>query len=107
MDGALPLKEYMDIKQKVKDFLFNLNEKGIAIPLLRDPIKDSPSVSLTLLVISGTTVFVGLIGKWSNALGNIDISQSLNWFLVCSGLYFGRSLSKENNKVSSDKEKEE
>lgn len=88
----------MDIVGKVKQIIMNMNEKGIPVPLIRDPAKDGPSISLTFLIISGLCVFVGLIGKWSKALGEVDISGALYWFGICSGLYFGRKITSDSTK---------
>jgi hypothetical protein len=81
--------------QKVIEFLKSLNEKGIYIPLIRDP-KAGPSVSLTLVFISFNLCLIAMIGKWSGKLGGVDPSQALNLFMVCSGLYWGRKFQKDS-----------
>lgn len=76
---------------KIKAFLNKLNERGIPIPLLRDPKVNGPSVSLTLMVISFLVVLIGLIGKYSKVL-DIDVTQSIYWFTITAGLYFSRTI---------------
>lgn len=76
---------------KLKRFMITLNQAGIPIPLLRDPKTQMASVSLTMLVISFLVVLVGLVGKLSKIF-DVDTTQSIYWFLICSSLYFGRNL---------------
>lgn len=86
---------------KLKDFLKRLNTEGIYLPMIKDP-KNGPSVSLTLVVISSLFVEASLIGKLTKALEGIDIQQSLNFFLISCGLYFGRNLTTKD--ITSTKE---
>lgn len=90
--------------EKIKQFILKLNVYGIPVPLLRDPKSKGPSVSLTLLFISSLFVEAGLIGKFTKLLDGIDINQAINWFLICSGLYLGRSLSTKSVTSNTDKD---
>jgi hypothetical protein len=90
---------------KVKTFITNLNKYGIPVPMLRDPKTGLGSVSLSMLFVSFNVVLLGLIGKWAKQL-DIDLQQSIYWFMICAGLYFGRSLTKNENKVDLNKESE-
>lgn len=76
------------------DYVNNLNQKGIPIPMIRDPRSGVGSVSLTFMWLSGTIVAFGLIGKTSRILGDVDMSQALWFFGVCAGLYCGRKFQK-------------
>lgn len=67
-----------------------LNKYGIPLPTIRDPLTGKGSISLTLVFISFNAVLVGLVGKWSGALGGVDIAQALNLFYACAALYWGR-----------------
>lgn len=80
--------------EKWKQFVNDMNSKGIPIPMIRDP-RTGASVSLTLVVISFNIWVVSIIGKASGALGGIDPSQTLNMFMVCAGLYFGRKFQRD------------
>jgi cobalamin synthase len=82
----------------IRIFLHKLNEKGVPLPMMRDPRTGLGSVSLTMLFISFNVVLLGLIGKWSKLL-DIDVQQAIYWFMVCAGLYFSRTLSKDGNNV--------
>ena len=90
---------------KIKSYFLYLNKYGIAVPMIRDPQTGLGSVSLSMLFISFNVVLFGLIGKWSKYL-DIDIQQAIYWFMVCSGLYFGRSLSKTGNSVEINNKEE-
>lgn len=84
--------------ENIKSFIIKLNEFGVPLPLLRDPVKKQPSVSLTILFISFNMVLIGLIGKWSKYL-DIDVQQAIYWFMVSAGLYFGRSFTSGDKKI--------
>lgn len=78
---------------KLKQILNLMNKAGIPIPLLRDPKSGTGSITYTFLWISGNVVLLGLIGKFSHFLDGVDIQQSIYFFMVCAGLYFGRTAS--------------
>jgi hypothetical protein len=82
------------ILEKWKQFVSDMNSKGIPVPMIRDP-KTGASVSLTLVFISFNVWLVSIIGKAAGALGGMDPSQTLNMFIVCAGLYFGRKFQKD------------
>jgi hypothetical protein len=73
-----------------KNFVNKLNSHGVPLPTIRDPLTGRGSISLTLVFISFNAVLVGLVGKWSGALGGVDIAQALNLFYACAALYWGR-----------------
>jgi len=76
--------------EQLKDLLEKLNSKGFPLPVLKDPLSQLPSVSLTLTFISFNIVVIGLIGKISGYLGGIDLDQSIVLFGVCASLYWSR-----------------
>jgi hypothetical protein len=88
--------------EKLKELLKKANENGIYLPMVRDPKTGAGSVSLTLVVMSFTACIVGLIGKWSGYLGGIDMTQALNLFMVCAGLYWGRKLGSSKDGIKSE-----
>lgn len=81
--------------EKWKQFVSNMNSKGIPMPMIRDGKSGEGSVSLTLLFISFNVWLVSIIGKAAGALGGMDPSQTLNMFMVCAGLYFGRKFQRD------------
>lgn len=79
-----------DLIQKWKDLVNKMNDKGIPLPMVRDPDTGEGSVALTLVFISFNLCVVGLMGKYSGYLGGVDMGQSLSLFGICAGLYWGR-----------------
>lgn len=98
----------MSLIDKVKTFIFNLNEKGIPIPLLRDPKTDAPSVTMTMMIVAFSIAVAGLIGKLTKFLGDVDVSGANYLFLTAAGLYLGRKMSGDTKKteLSSNEEEE-
>lgn len=81
--------------EKWKQFVRDMNAKGVPVPMIRDGKTGQASVSLTLVFLSFNVWLVSIIGKAAGALGGIDPSQTLNMFMVCAGLYFGRKFQKD------------
>lgn len=91
----------MNLFEKWKQFVNDMNSKGVPVPMIRDAKSGKGSVSLTLVFISFNVWLVSIIGKAAGALGGMDPSQTLNMFMVCCGLYFGRKFQKDaDGKVS-------
>lgn len=77
--------------EKLKALHEKLHEQGIRLWFIRDPIKNTPSVSLTMLVLSFLFYFLTLInklGKWFS-----DVDGSFQVLTLAAALYFGRSFS--------------
>lgn len=84
-----------EILNKWKEFVRDMNAKGVPVPMIRDGKTGMGSVSLTLVFLSFNIWVVSIIGKWSGDLGGISPSETLNMFMVCAGLYFGRKLQRD------------
>jgi hypothetical protein len=95
------------IIDKLKELSYKANEYGINIPLLRDPNADAPSVTMTMMVIAFTIAALGLIGKFTKVLGEIDTSGANYLFLTTAGLYLGRKMSSDSSKKTVDIDKED
>lgn len=80
------------LKQFQNKFLELCMQKGIPVPIIRDPSTQQPSASFTLLVVSSGLVIFGLINKAAKFVDGIDINNALQFFYACAGLYFGRKL---------------
>jgi hypothetical protein len=76
------------------------NSKGIPLPLLRDPKTGTGSVSLTLVFLSFNVVLVGLIGRFTNLVGNVDLTNALWLFGISCSLYFGRTIKGNGKDIS-------
>lgn len=83
----------MDIQallDKWKKFVVTMNEKGVPMPMVRDPKTQLGSVSLTLLFLASIWVQLGLLGKFSAWFQGVNLDQALQFFYATSALYFGR-----------------
>jgi hypothetical protein len=85
---------------KLTDYL---TKKGISIPVVRDPVTQKPSVSLTLVVVSAGIVVFGLFNKVAKLVQGVDMDSALSFFYASSALYFGRSFGKIGDKPKEDK----
>jgi hypothetical protein len=89
----------MSIVDKVKSITMKMNEKGIPVPLLRDPDKNGPSITFTFYYLTGWLAILSLIGKFSRILGEIDVSGATYLFLSAAGLYLGRKMTSDGKKI--------
>ena len=96
-----------NIVTKIKTIIFNMNERGIPLPLLRDPNKDAPSITMTMMVISFAIAAGGVIGKLTKVLGAVDASAANYLFLTAAGLYLGRRITSDGTKTEIEKEDKE
>lgn len=93
--------------ERWKKFVVDMNAKGIPVPMIRDAKTGLGSVSLTLVFLSFNMWVLSVIGKAAGALGGISTSETLNMFMVCAGLYFGRKMQRnEKGTVTSLEDKE-
>lgn len=94
---------------KIRQFVNWMHEQGIPLPMLRDPKHGQPSVSYTMMTLSFSVCLAGLLGKISNFLGDVDMSQALVLFGVTSTLYFGRQaqINAANKTIEITEEKKE
>lgn len=84
----------MDIRgivNKWREFVEKMNDKGIPLPMVRDPQTLEGSVSLTLVCMSSFLVVVGIVGKAAGFIGGIDMNSAFNFFYASTTLYFGHS----------------
>jgi hypothetical protein len=80
--------------EKLKQKIQELQEQGIPLVFVKDPISKLPSVSLTLLLISFALSIFSLINKFAKIVDGVDVDNTLELLVICASLYFGRSLSK-------------
>lgn len=84
----------MSLLDSLKSFVRDLNSKGIPIPLVR--LKGQATLTGTMAIMSFTTALLGQLGKITQLLGEVDLTQANYLFLICLGAYLG------NKKLSSD-----
>jgi hypothetical protein len=80
-----------DVLTKWKEFVVKMNDRGVPLPMVRDPNTLEGSVSLTLVVMSSFLVVVGIVGKAAGLIGGIDMNSAFNFFYASTTLYFGHS----------------
>lgn len=92
----------MDIKElfeKWKQFVRDMNAKGIPVPTVRDPKTGFGSISLTLVFISSVIVIVGIAGKTAGMLGGLDMNTAMEFFWTATSLYFGRQFQTKSGSI--------
>jgi uncharacterized membrane protein YfcA len=76
----------------IKNFINSLNEKGIPVPMLRDPRTGQASLTATLVFLSFNTALLGQIGKVTNLFGPVDLVQANYLLMLSLGAYLGRRI---------------
>lgn len=82
---------------KLKELIKKLQDNGVPVILLQDPLTKKPGVSFSLLVVSFVLSVFALINKFAKIVDGVDVDNSLELLIICASLYFGRSLSKKMN----------
>jgi len=87
---------------KIKEFIKKLNDYGVPLPMIR--IDGKATFTGTMTFISFNTALLGQIGKVTNLLGTVDLTQANYLFLISLGAYLGRKIqgSKTNVIVESN-----
>lgn len=83
-----------DLYAKLKKQIAYWQKNGVPILFWRDEQKKAPSVSLTMMLISFILCILSLINKAAKVVEGVDVENSLQLFMICAGLYFGRSFGK-------------
>lgn len=95
------------IIKKISNQIKQWQKQGVPILFWRDEQKKAPSVSLTMMLISFGLCVFALINKFAKIAEGVDIDNSLQLFMICAGLYFGRSLSKKVQPIEDEEEPKE
>ena len=93
--------------KKINNQIKQWQKQGVPILFWRDEQKKAPSVSLTMMLISFGLCVFALINKFAKIVEGVDIDNSLQLFMICAGLYFGRSLSKKVQPLDDEEEPKE
>jgi ABC-type bacteriocin/lantibiotic exporter with double-glycine peptidase domain len=83
--------------EKIKKKIQELQEQGVPLLFVKDPVSKQPSVSLTLLLVAFLLSIFSLINKFAKVVDGVDVENTLQLLIICASLYFGRSLSKKMN----------
>ncbi len=87
------------MKEKIKQFITWCNAKGIPVPVLRDPVTQTPSTSFTLVVVSSGFVSLGLLNSLAEVFHGVDMQSALYWAGMTYALYFGRKVSGDGKSI--------
>lgn len=92
---------------KLKALLLSLNEKGILFPVVHDPASKRGSITATMVVVSFGICALGVIGKASKLLGEIDLTAAHSLLVISLSAYLGRRMQSNGKEVimSDNKEK--
>lgn len=82
----------------IRELILKLQQNGIPLLFFRDPIRKVPSVSLTLLLISFMLNIFSVVNKFAKIVDGVDSENTLQLLIVCSSLYFGRTVSSTKKK---------
>jgi hypothetical protein len=88
---------------KIKQFIDDLNAKGIPLPLIR--LDGKPTFTGTLAFISFNTALLGQIGKVTNLIGEVDLTAASYLFLISLSAYLGRKIQTGTTKISDQSDK--
>lgn len=78
--------------EKIKQLISQMNEAGVPLPMMRDPLTGKASVTLTMMILSFNTALLGQLGKFTKLLGDVDMTSAMSLFVATSALYLGRKL---------------
>lgn len=91
--------DFKELFEKWKQFIRDMNAKGIPVPTIRDPKTGFGSISLTLVFISSVIVIIGIAGKTAGMLGGLDMSTAMEFFWTAASLYFGRQFQTKSGSI--------
>lgn len=94
------------IISKIKQIVNFMHNKGIPLPMLRDPKTNQPSVTLTMFIASFTVCIAALIGSLVQLLGGLEYQNALWLFSITGAFYLGRKFQSKKDGVSIEKNDE-
>lgn len=86
------------MNEQLKQCIKKLQDNGLPIVLLQDVVTKKPSITFSFFVISGALVVLGLIGKFADLSGGIDIENALSFFYGSGAMYVGRKFTMDTPK---------
>ena len=100
-----------DLIASWKQAVINLNEKGIPLPMVRDPKTKKPSATLTLVVVSAGLCIISILFMLSTSVAKLTTDFTLNpetlaeikqafdssfqFLIVAISAYLGRKLQRD------------
>ncbi len=93
--------------ENLKNLWLKLSENGIPFPILQDLISKKPSITYTTFVTAFLIYVASLFPKLQKLTGGISQAGASELFLIASGLYLGRSITRKNVDKSNTKVEKE
>lgn len=91
--------------EKLKEIIRRMNEMGVPLPMVR--VNGKASFTATMTFISFNTALLGQIGKVTNFLGPVDLTQANYLFGICLAAYLGRRMQGDGKKIDIEGEKKD
>lgn len=80
---------------KLGKFLESLNSPGVPVPVVQDPKTHKGSITCTMVVLSFGVCILGVVGKVSHLLGEVDLTAAHSLLVISLGAYLGRKAQKD------------
>jgi hypothetical protein len=97
--------------EKLKALILKLNKNGVPLPMATDPKTGVGSLTVTMVVVSFGICALGVLGKASKVLGEVDLTAAHSLLVISLSAYLGRKVMNDGKNVTMDaskqKEKEE
>jgi hypothetical protein len=87
----------MNLMDKLRDIVQRMNASGVPLPMIR--VDGKASFTATMTFISFNTALLGQIGKVTNFLGPVDLTQANYLFGICLAAHLGRRLIGDGKKM--------
>lgn len=92
---------------KLKELIRRMNEKGIPLPVARDPATGKGSVTFTLVAVSAGIIVIGLLNSAAQIFKGVDMESALYWNGMSLAAYLGRRMSGNGKNVEIESKKEQ
>lgn len=80
----------MNISEKIKSIIKDLQDRGVPVPVFRDPLLKTPSITFSFFLAAGLVCLASTIDS-IKAFSGINFNESKEFFDMCSWVYLGRS----------------
>jgi len=82
------------VKDRIINLIKKIQDKGLPLFFIQDPVTKQPSVSLTMLIVSFILTVLALINKVAKIVHGVDIENTLELLIITASLYFGRAFTR-------------
>lgn len=86
-------------------FVSQFNDPGVPVPVVEDPVTHKGSITATMVVVSFGLCALGVVGKYSKMLGDIDLTAAHSLLAISLSAYLGRQYQKSQQAKDPDDSK--